>query len=121
MRTFKFAFLTLALCSALVTPSQSQSIIDTVAGGGPVNGAAVSTPLGDPYGLVIDGSGNIFVASSGLNRVYRIDPTGQLVIIAGNGTPGFNGDGGPTTSASLESPYRVAIDGQWQPLHRGDD
>jgi uncharacterized protein (TIGR03437 family) len=42
--------------------------------------------------------------------VYRLDLSGTAVRVAGNGTPGFSGDGLPATSAQLKSPQGVAVD-----------
>jgi large repetitive protein len=91
-------------------------IITTIAGaanwgfsgdGGPATSALLSSPAG----LAIDGSGNIYVADSGNNRVRRIDGvTGVITTVAGNGAAAFAGDGGPATAASLNTPYAVALD-----------
>ena len=91
------------------TGVQAQNI-QTVAGGGPNNVAAVDANLAVPLGVAVDGAGNFYIASSGGNRVYKVDGSGQLTIVAGNGAPGFSGDGGPATSASLSYPFGVAVD-----------
>src|SRR5213592_1091938 len=107
--------LTLLLFSLLLMtgsgPVAAQSIITTVAGGGPVDGPALSTPLGNPQGIARDSAGNFYIAATGLNRVFKVDPSGQLTTVAGNGSAGFSGDGGPATSARLSSPTGVAVDG----------
>jgi sugar lactone lactonase YvrE len=92
-------------------------IIRTIAGGisagfsgdgGPPGSAS---QLNTPGGLAIDGSGSVYIADSGNNRVRRIDgATGIITTVAGNGTAAFAGDGGPATSASLNNPAAVAVD-----------
>ena len=48
-----------------------------------------------PPGLATDNGGNVYVADNGNYRVRRISPDGIITTVAGNGTPGFSGDGGP--------------------------
>jgi predicted secreted protein len=75
-------------------------------------GPAASALLNLPIGLAIDSAGDIFIADSGNNRVRRIDGTsGIITTVAGNGIATFAGDGGPATSASLNSPSGIAVDG----------
>jgi trimeric autotransporter adhesin len=84
--------------------------ISTFAGGGlPVNVAGPSASIGNPSGIAADAAGNIFLV--GQNALLRLDgKTGILTRVAGNGTPGFSGDGGPATSAQLAGPSGVAVD-----------
>lgn len=96
--------------------SAATGIITTVAGNG-VAGfsgegvAATSASLYHPTGLVLDGSGNIFVADFGNSRIRRVSAaTGIITSVAGNGFRGFSGEGGPATSAMLYYPYTVALD-----------
>jgi uncharacterized protein (TIGR03437 family) len=71
---------------------------------------AINAPLGVVPGVAVDGQGNVYVADASNNLVYRIAPNGTLTVVAGNGTQGFSGDGGPATSASLFFPTAVAVD-----------
>jgi hypothetical protein len=50
------------------------------------------------------------VSSKSQNRVYRVTADGRLIWLAGNGTSGYSGDGGPATSAQLYGPTGVAVD-----------
>jgi sugar lactone lactonase YvrE len=76
--------------------------------GGPANEAL----LQDPQGLAIDVQGNLYIADSGNSRIREVSAvTGIITTVAGNGIPGFAGDGGPATSAELEYPVGVAVDG----------
>jgi sugar lactone lactonase YvrE len=88
----------------------AQTIINTVAGGGPNNVPALAANIGQPVGVAVDSEGNCYIAD-GVSRVFRVDTSGQLTVVAGDGSRGFSGDGGPATSASLSQPYGVAVDG----------
>jgi streptogramin lyase len=91
-------------------------IITTVAGNGVQGfsgdgGPATSASLRSPEGVAVDGSGNVFIADTGNQRIRRVDAaTGIITTVAGNGVQGFSGDGGPATSASLSRPFGVAAD-----------
>jgi uncharacterized protein (TIGR03437 family) len=63
-------------------------------------------------GIAADGPGNLYASDSASHRIVRIDPQGQATIIAGSGAPGFSGDGGAASSAQLNSPSGLAVDGQ---------
>ncbi|MGA2436262.1 MAG: BACON domain-containing carbohydrate-binding protein, partial [Bryobacteraceae bacterium] len=93
----------------------SSGTITTVAGNGTAgfsgdNGAATTAELNAPSGLAVDASGNLYIADVS-NNVIRKVSGGVITTIAGNATPGFGGDNGPATSAQLNSPYGVAVDG----------
>jgi sugar lactone lactonase YvrE len=74
-------------------------------------GAATSAELSYPMGVAIDTSGDLFIADFDNERIRRVDAaTGIITTVAGNGTQGFSGDGGPATSATLNHPWGVAVD-----------
>ena len=75
--------------------------------GGP---AAFARTAGNE-GMAIDGDGNLFIAERAAHRVRRIDTRGNVTTVAGTGTPGSDGDGGPALSASLNQPVDVDVDG----------
>lgn len=54
-------------------------------------------------------SGEIYIADGEGYRVRKIDPSGVITTVAGNGTPGFSGDGGPGTEAKIERPLSLAL------------
>ncbi|MBS1602736.1 MAG: DUF839 domain-containing protein, partial [Bacteroidetes bacterium] len=90
--------------------------ISTIAGNGTQGfsgdgGIATSAQLWYPLGIAIDGSGNLYVVDLFNNRIRKITTGGIITTFAGNGTAGFGGDGGAATSAQLNQPEGVAIDG----------
>ena len=83
--------------------------IQTIAGSGWDIPALVAN-LSSIQGVALDGAGNVFMALSGYSVVVKLDASGKLSLVAGNGTQGFSGDGGPATLAQLGSPTGVAVD-----------
>jgi DNA-binding beta-propeller fold protein YncE len=76
-------------------------------------GPATDAEFSGPSSLAVDGAGNLYIADSGNQRIRRIDATTQIVTtVAGSGTAGFEGDGAPALSASLDSPSGVALDAE---------
>ena len=89
--------------------------ITTVAGTGEPGyggdgGPAAEASLYAPWGVALDSAGSVYVAEVGNDRVRRIDPSGRITTVAGTGDPGYGGDGGPATDASLNAPGGVAVD-----------
>jgi uncharacterized protein (TIGR03437 family) len=89
--------------------------IRTIAGNGIAafsgdGGAAASASLSGPNFVLADTSGNLFIADTANHRIRKITPDGIIHTIAGNGTVGFTGDGGPAIAAELETPRSVAVD-----------
>jgi uncharacterized protein (TIGR03437 family) len=82
-------------------------------------GPATAATMYDPYQLVSDAGGSIYIADSGNHCIRKVSPTGTITTIAGNGTFGFSGDGGPATNAQLRNPTGVAFDGSGN-LYIGD-
>jgi hypothetical protein len=60
--------------------------------------------------VAVDSAGNIFVVDAGNNRIRRVSVNGIISTVAGNGTMGFSGDGGPATMAEMYFPRGVAVD-----------
>ena len=100
-----------ALISLVFVGTAGAQIITTIAGGGlpatPLSGVAASTP--QPYGVAADAAGNVYLTS--VHVVFKLDTAGTLTRVAGTGTGGYTGDGGPATSAQLYYPEGLAIDG----------
>jgi sugar lactone lactonase YvrE len=74
------------------------------------SGKATDSALSSPFGVAVDSSGNLYIADFGNNRVRKVAVDGSITTIAGNGNPGFAGDGGPATAAQLKTPAGVAVD-----------
>jgi uncharacterized protein (TIGR03437 family) len=92
----------------------SNGVITTVAGPGVYgtlgdNGPATSAYLIDVAGVAVDSAGNLYIADSIENRIRKV-ANGIITTIAGNGSTGFGGDGGPATGALLDFPRSVAVD-----------
>ena len=97
----------------LFTPQAllAQYAISTVAGGGPINLTALKASVGDPVGIAFDSAGNAYIADSYSSHIFKVDTANNLTVVAGNGTVGYSGDGGPATSAALNHPEGVFVDG----------
>jgi DNA-binding beta-propeller fold protein YncE len=91
-------------------------IITTVAGTGIAGfagdgGPAERARLNGPFDVGFDAAGNLYFSDTFNHRVRRIDArTGVITTCAGNGEPGYSGDGGPALRARLNEPYGIALD-----------
>jgi uncharacterized protein (TIGR03437 family) len=91
--------------------------ITTIAGNGmsgaPVDGSATTSPLGAPYGLTVDGAGNVYITDIGLYLALRIGVDGKLSHVAGNGSQvsSFGYTDGAATGSYLYHPTGLAVDG----------
>ena len=102
----------LVVLVSLVPASGQTYTIRTFAGGGLPEGIpAISAGLGLVWGgVATDALGNVYLALFDYHVVLRLDSTGMLTRIAGDGTSGYSGDNGPATSAQLAIPTGVAVD-----------
>jgi hypothetical protein len=75
--------------------------------GGPATAARLGNNI---YGIAVDSVGNVYIADSSNNRIRQMTPGGIISTVAGNGTSGFAGDGGPATAARLNFPQSVQAD-----------
>src|SRR5205807_8483627 len=62
------------------------------------------------FGLAVAGAGNVFIADTTNNRIRKVSSSGIITTVAGNGSPGYSGDGGPAINAQLSGPNSVAVD-----------
>ncbi len=91
-------------------------VITTVAGGGlrgfkGDGGPATSASLNYPEAVALDDNGNLYIADTYNDRIRFVNmSTGVITTVAGDGEQGFFGDGGPATSASLDTPKGVRVD-----------
>jgi trimeric autotransporter adhesin len=95
--------------------AQSNSLISTVAGNGTAGftrdgGPAIAAQIGHATGIAVDSAGNLYIADYENSRVRKVAPDGTISTVAGNGTPGYGGDGGPATAAQVGNPGDVAVD-----------
>lgn len=107
--------------------AQTPDTVNTYAGGGPNNLPATSANVSFAVNTAVDSSGNFYYVLSGgyfedgsgtpsLDRVYEVNASGTVIVVAGNGSvgwegdPGYGGDGGPATEAVLYNPSAAAVD-----------
>ena len=88
-------------------------IITTVAGNGTFgftgDGGPATTAQLSADGVAVGPDGSLYIAGRGAQRIRRVGPDGIITTVAGNGTPGFSGDGGPATAAQLNYPNSVVV------------
>jgi sugar lactone lactonase YvrE len=89
--------------------------ISTVAGKGTAGfsgdgGPATSAQLNLPLGVVVDSTGTLYISDYNNHRVRKVTPDGEITTLAGKGTAGFGGDGGPAAAAQLNNPFGLAVD-----------
>jgi uncharacterized protein (TIGR03437 family) len=96
--------------------SAATGVINTIAGSSTIGGfsgdggLATKAKLNTPRGVAIDSIGNIYIADGYNSRIRLVNPSGIITSIAGNGSVGSGGDGGPALAASLYFPSDVAVD-----------
>ena len=96
-------------------PVPSSPCTSSGGGGGPmIMGKAANTqPIGIPDGLAVDANGNLFIADRSRHRIFEVDTSGVLTLIAGstnNGRAGTTGDGRAANRAELDGPRQLNFD-----------
>jgi len=94
-------------------------VITTIAGDGVAgfsddDSLATKAHLRSPEGLSLGPDDTLYIADSGNHRVRKISKAGLITTVAGNGEEGFGGDGGIATTAELDTPTSLALDGNGQ-------
>lgn len=112
MNRFALSFLLLFIFAGRM---QGQ-IITTFAGTGATGytgdgGPATNAQLNVPYDVAVDAAGNIYFVEELNNIIRKVNTSGIASTVAGSGSTGFSGDGGPATAATFFQPTAVAIDG----------
>lgn len=90
-------------------------LITTVAGNGTPGyggdgGSALSALINHPWQIALGSDGSLFIADLSNNRIRKVDASGFISTVAGDGTNGYGGDNGPATLAHLNVPAGVAVD-----------
>lgn len=73
-------------------------------------GAANAATINSPVGLLFDASGNLYLAENAGNRIRKVNTSGDISTVAGNGTATSTGDGAAATSATVKAPRSLAMD-----------
>lgn len=63
-----------------------------------------------PTSVAFDSTGDLYITGGYSGRVQKVTPSGTTTFVAGTGTPGFSGDGGPAIAAQLRNPFGIAVD-----------
>lgn len=77
-------------------------------------GPATEAQLNSPMSVAVGKDGAVYISDWGNDRVRMVRPDGVIVTVAGNGTKGFSGDGGPAVEAALNGPVGLAADAAGQ-------
>ena len=93
----------------------ASGVITTVAGTGSASyggdgGPATLAELNSPYDARMGSNGCLYIADTYNNRIRRVDAAGGITTVAGTGTPGYTGDGGPAQRAQLSHPFAIVLD-----------
>src|SRR5579871_4769053 len=101
------------LCLTLYAPASAQ-IITTLAGTDPVyrafSGAATNAPVGIVYSVAVGPDGTVYGVDFTSNVIFAVSPGGNISVVAGTGTAGYSGDGGPATQAQVNQPESIRVD-----------
>lgn len=103
------------MLAGIVAASSGGPIIATAAGEGRPGfagdgGPAVRAALNMPFDVALDAQGNLYLSDTFNHRIRKVErTTGRISTVAGEGTPGFSGDGGPAVKARLNEPYGIVV------------
>jgi len=106
--------LVILLAGYTASAAEPPYLLKTIAGNDEVGdgGPAVVAALLQPEGLAVDSRGRVFIADAADHRVRVVLTDGSIRTYAGDGHPGYRGDGGPAEKAQLRSPYGLTLDAQ---------
>ncbi|MGA2882110.1 MAG: IPT/TIG domain-containing protein [Bryobacteraceae bacterium] len=93
----------------------SAGAVTVIAGNGNIgysgdNGPAIDAALDEPSGIALDAQGYLYICDTDNSVIRKVSPSGIITTIAGLGTPGYFGDGGPGTGALLFFPRGIVVD-----------
>lgn len=105
----------IALTFLLAALATAAPTITSVAGTGKKGysgdgGPATQAQIDQPFDVLIDAAGNLYFSDTNNHAVRKVDAKGIITTVAGNGTKGYSGDGGPATKAQLSEPYGIDLD-----------
>ncbi len=69
----------------------------------------VATQFFNPYDVSVDPGGTVYISDTSQNKIFRLSTNGQVTPVAGNGSTGSTGDGGPALSAAITTPASLAV------------
>src|SRR5687768_5027438 len=106
----------LVLFGAIVSaPCHARTGIETFAGTGVKGfsgdgGPATAAQLNNPFGVARGTDGALYICDCDNHRIRKVTPDGVIHTVAGNGSRGYSGDGGPAIAAPLNEPYEIRVD-----------
>ena len=92
--------------NGIITSFAGTGVFGNTGDGGPASNATFEEPIG----LAMDAAGNLYIADRGAGVVRKVDITGTITTVAGNGTTGFSGDNGLATNAAFGDIRGIAVD-----------
>lgn len=115
MRSTITFLLTLSILTPLLRAAEMPRTISTYAGSGAKgfsgdNAPAIAAQLSGPYGITRAPDGALYICDCDNQRIRKVTPDGIISTVAGNGTRGYSGDGGPAADAQLNEPYEIRFD-----------
>jgi DNA-binding beta-propeller fold protein YncE len=110
MKPFAQALVLLFLAAIAIPNLRAERLVLIAGGGTETTGAATNCRLRAPFGIELDPAGNLLIVEmAGGERLLKVDPRGQLSILAGTGEKGDSGDGGPASEARFNGMHNFAI------------
>ncbi len=98
-------------------------VVSTLAGNGVaafVDGTGEAASFSSPRGIAVDASGNVYVADSGNHRIRKILPTGEVVLLAGDGTVGSGDNSASPELATFDDPRGIAVNSDGSEVYVSD-
>ena len=111
MRNVRCATTLLLVLPLLIASTHAETVVKLFAGGGngPDGGPAIGAKLNIPFATAVDKAGNFYIPEFGGDCVRKIDTHGIITTIAGTGTKGHTGDGGPAALASVNWMHHLMV------------
>jgi len=99
----------------MIRKIDTNGVITTVAGNGTEGfdgdgGPATEAKINNPRGVTVDSKGNLYISDTANNRIRKVDTSGNISTLAGNGNAAYSGDGAASTSSEINFPYQITVD-----------